>query len=158
MRGLGQVKGVGLTIILVSMMGCATGPQFRAVHPPPPDGALVYIYRLKHYNPWAGLLPNATSYRISIDGDRVIDLSNGGYYEFVAKSGTNTIGAAMRFQPSWVLAMALDRKELLRTEFELGKTYFLKFEVGAFGPKMTVVDEAVGESDLKKCKFIAKIE
>lgn len=151
-----RITLMALTIILTGMIGCASGPQLPAVSSPPSDAALVYIYRLKHYNAWAGLIPNATSYRISIDGERIIDLSNGGCYPFVAKSGTNTLGSAMKYSHSWILAMALERKELLRTEFEPGKTYYLKFEVGAFGHKITVVDGTVGESEIKKCRLIVE--
>jgi ribosomal-protein-alanine N-acetyltransferase len=145
-----------LAVLLISIIGCASGPQFRAVSSPPSDAALVYIYRLKHYNAWAGLIPNATSYRISIAGERIVDLSNGGYYPFIARSTTNTLGSAMNYRGAWILAMALDRKELLRTEFEPGKTYYLKFEVGTFGPKMTDVGGTVGESEVKQCRLIAE--
>ena len=48
------------------------------------------------------------------------------------------------------------RSERLRTPFEPGQTYYLKFEVGAFGPKMAVVDEAVGANEIKNCNLIAE--
>ena len=156
MKGSQRITLTVLTIILISVIGCASGPQFRAVNSPPSDAALVYIYRLKHYNAWAGLIPNATSYKISINGERIVDLSNGGYYPFIAGSTTNTLGSALKYRGAWILAMALDRKELLRTEFEPGQTYYLKFEVGAFGPKMTLVGETVGEKEVKECRLIAE--
>ena len=84
-------------------------------------------------------------------------MNNGGYYAFITRPGTNTLGSAMKYSHSWVLAMALDKKELLRTEFESGKTYYLKFEVGTFGPKMAIVDKAVGENEIKQCRLIEEI-
>ena len=52
--------------------------------------------------------------------------------------------------------MMLNQKELLRPEFTPGETYYLKFEVGAFGSKMTVVDKVVGEEEIRKCKLVSE--
>jgi len=145
-------------VALVCIVGCATGPQFRAASAPSPDAARVYVYRLKHYNPWAGLVPNATPYTIKMDDGRVVDLSNGGYYSFLARPGTNIIGSSMKYSHSWFVAIMLKKKELLRTEFTPGKTFYLKFEVGAFGSKMTVVDNALGEAEIRKCKLVAQTD
>jgi len=144
--------------ILIGIVGCATGPQFQAALPPPPDAARVYVYRLKHYNPWAGLVPNATPYRITMSDGRVVDLSNGGYYSFLARSGINTLGSSIKYSPSWFVAMMLEKKELLRTEFTGGETYYLKFEVGAFGSQMKVVERAVGEEEIRKCKLVTQVD
>jgi len=34
----------------------------------------------------------------------------------------------MKYSHSWFVAMMLNQKELLRTEFTRGETYYLKFE------------------------------
>jgi hypothetical protein len=93
-----------------------------------------------------------------MDDGRVVDLSNGGYYSFLARPGTNTIGSSMKYSHSWFVAIMLKKKELLRTEFTPGETYYLKFEVGAFGSKMTVVDKALGEAEIRKCKLVAQTD
>jgi hypothetical protein len=62
----------------------------------------------------------------------------------------------MKYSHSGFVALMLNQKELLRTEFTAGETYYLKFEVGAFGSKMTVVDKAVGEDEIRNCKLITE--
>src|SRR5438105_14216951 len=92
-----QVKLLMSVAVLVGIAGCATGPDFQTASAPPPDAARVYVYRLKHYNPWAGLVPNATPYRITVNDGRVVDLSNDGYYSFLARPGANTLGSSMKY-------------------------------------------------------------
>ena len=158
MKALNQCKMFIWVVALVCFVGCATGPEFRTASGPPPDAARVYVYRLKHYNPWAGLMPNATPYILKMEDGRVIDLSNGGYYSFLARPGTNTIGSSMKYPFPLVVGVILNKKELLRTEFTPGETYYLKFEVGTWGSKMTVVDKALGEAEIRKCKLVAQTD
>jgi hypothetical protein len=143
-----------LILVTANIIGCASGPPFRPASPPPPDAALVYIYRLPGYNGWAGLVPNTTPYRISADGQHIVDLCNGGYYWFLARPGTNSLGSSMKYSHSWALMLVLNRKEILRTEFEPGETYYLKFEVGARGSKLAAVDPGLGQNEIKKCRLI----
>jgi hypothetical protein len=149
-----QIRLFIAIVVLACIAGCATGPQFRPDSAPPPDAARVYVYRLKHYNLGAGVVPNTTPYRIKMNDGREVNLSNGGYYSFLARPGTNTLGSHMVIAWPVLVAMVLNDKELLRTEFKPGETYYLKFEVGTWGSKMTVVDKAVGEAEIQKCKLI----
>ncbi|MDB6112994.1 MAG: hypothetical protein JWR69_4744 [Pedosphaera sp.] len=141
-----------LVSLAATLAGCASGDAFRAA-PPRADAALIYIYRPKQYNVLAGLVPNATPHRISVNGSFLVDLQNGGYTSYFAKPGTNTFGSAMKYSHSGLVALANSRKELLRTNLDAGQVYYLRFALGGFGPKLRVVDAATGEREIQHCKL-----
>jgi hypothetical protein len=141
-----------LALLALSVTGCASGGSFQAAAPRA-DSALVYVYRPSHYNIWSGAVPNASPHRILVNGEFMADLRNGAYYPYFARPGTNTFGSSIKYPFSPVILIANSRSELLRTNFDAGATYYLRFAVGAFGPKMTLVDPAIGAKEIQDCKL-----
>ena len=140
-----------LSLLIACVTGCASGDHFSAMHPPP-DKALVYIYRPNQIQWLAGVNENATPHRIVFNGQFACELLNGGYCPYLATPGTNSIGCGPEFPASWPDSLGYTRKEILRTNFEAGATYYLRFSLGAWGPKMKFMEPSAAEAEIRKCK------
>jgi len=157
-----KLNSFKLVLILCSsvlLTGCgAHGPAFSPVELTQSDKALVYIYRP------AAFEGGANTFRIRVNDNHVTDLSNGGYYAYMADPGELSFKIKKTFNFFDVnfalgLPYAIWEKEKERLKFnvEAGKTYYIKYKADpeSFGcniATLMLVDEKIGSKEIMKCQ------
>lgn len=132
---------VRVVAILVLCFGCTTsGPAFEAVGAVPQGKALVYIYRP------SGFIGAGVRYHVAARGERIVYLTPGGYFPYIAEPGEIEFWAKT------------EAKETITTDLEPGATYYLKGSVGigvAVGrPRFEFVDASRGAREVSECNLL----
>jgi hypothetical protein len=121
-----------------------------AVPTTPADKATVYVYRL-------GEMKGAENYWfLYANGTFVGTLLNSTYAKAEVAAGTVVFSDLHRMH-LWMpiegvtSEMAKTPKELYRMPVEAGKTYYVRWVVGAWGPRMVPVDKGTGKNEMGEC-------
>lgn len=125
------------------LLGCASGTSFQPVEARA-DLALVYIYRIQN----VGL---ANRPAVKINGRQVSNLRPDGYSAHLVHPGKIVISAAS--------TQFVDEKQSSVTiDADAGATYYVRGKLGfgrfAGAPVLTLVDEEVGATEIRRCKLI----
>ncbi len=146
------MKFILLALALVCCGGCASGPRFEPMTSIPADKAVVYVYRPKQVIGWGGLFPVNSPWIVCPNGEKCVDLRQGGYCVFEMSPGTNIFTSSL-VSPSALLDVIHNHEELCRTNFEAAKTYYLKFSVGATRAKLKLVEPETAVAELEHLKL-----
>ncbi|MBK6545089.1 MAG: DUF2846 domain-containing protein [Saprospiraceae bacterium] len=117
----------------------------------PTDKALIYIIREKKY---AG---SANMINLWVNGNFITQFRNESYYPLIVEPGEKNITGTITNKSLFVIAQIESKGkgeiDLLRREFESGKTYYLELVVTGMNPKMAEVSLIEGEQKIKPLKL-----
>lgn len=147
----------------VILSGCAFNkPQGQAFVPhtlSQPDRVLIYVYR-----PKGETFGYDRAYSLVANGQIVTDLLYEGYYPFEVGPGKLSLAADLKNTSAQQLRVGLVdfalRPEAAKMDIETkaGATYFIKFRPEAhtftFVPRLYLIANDVGESEIRDCKLI----
>lgn len=120
-RGWFPRTSAHLSLLILTLTGCASGPQFRPEAGPNTDQALIYIYRVHAKPLW---MRTAV---ISIDGKQVGELPNGGYLAIQVVPGEHSITQSWS---NWAGDYsALTRPQNMVMKATAGGTHFVEFSL-----------------------------
>jgi len=141
----------------------ARGPQFQEVSATKQGAATVYIYRTA--NEKSGY--NRT-YTLLANGEKVTDLLHGGYFPLEIEPGRLRLASDVNATIDRVLGLGLvglafeeaisPDAAKLAIDVKPGQTYFVKFKPEVhfthFTPKLSLVDDPVGRSEIRSCSLL----
>ena len=123
---------------VLALVACASGAPFQPIPAQPPEKAVIYVYRP------ANLIGAGVVYTVMAGGRPLVKLEPGGYIALVEDARAMEFTAKTEAETSITLDLAA------------GETYYLKGGVGpgfvVGRPKLTLVDDTVGASEIQKCK------
>lgn len=147
------VSALIAVVAVLDLSGCA-GPKFSPVASVPSQKALVYIYRKSALGGIAG------NHHIFVNGQPVTSLYSGSYFPYYATPGTNFLSSKL-LSLSVMLNMVMNaefKDRICRLDAEPGHTYYVQFHIAdTWGPKMKIVDPAIGERDIQNCHLAKAI-
>lgn len=141
-----------LFLVFFTITGCASvqGPAFVKIENIPEKKALIYIY--KTYTK----IGSAAKFRIKANDEIITTIPNRGYYPYMASPGKITFSSWLVPGPGTYIAALLEPwYEHMSINVEAGKTYYLKFEMRAYGkPTLTRVQEALGKKEIIETQLL----
>lgn len=127
--------GVMLTILLLSVTGCATTTPFQPVSPAG-DTALIYVFRPQ------SLLSRGTIIKVTINGAERGLLVDNGYVALQEQAGQKNIVLLTN-------GLVENKYDALTMTTEPGQTYYIKAEPGVFGAfTLKQLDAATGAQEI----------
>ena len=154
---------MALVVLTIAASGCssykAKGPLYSAAATPPPGQALIYIYRPPHETfGWQRV------YFVHADGTRLKDLKFGGYYPYETNPGHVKLDSVTHLSFGHVADIAVERAAVgganLEIDAQAGQVYYVKMHPEShftyIEPKLLLMTNADGESEIKECKLIAE--
>jgi len=145
---LASLSALALIAVFTGLTGCtATGPIYQGVERVEEGKALVYIYRPPRS------MGSGVTYHVHVgsqeDDNAIVKLQSGGYFPYIAQPGETEFWAKTESTTS----VTLDLKQ--------GETHYIKggLGIGFFigRPKLSVVDNSVGASEIKECVLLEPI-
>ena len=140
MSGLRRVLCPFLLLVLIVGSGCAsTTPRqmFTPLTNIPPNNAVVYIYRQKHF------YGSAVQFRVHVNGTPITALPSGRYIAYVASPG-----------PLELLAKT-EIPSVVKLDVKAGETYYVRADIvpGAFVGNVILnqVTNDLGAAQIAKC-------
>lgn len=138
------IKFLALAVVLAVFSGCASGPKFAQMQSSiPPLGAdqgRIFIYR-KGVMTGAAVQPE-----VKLNGDNVSVAKPGGFVYLDRTAGNYQISTSTEVKRTLSIALEKGQTRYVRLNIAMG------FFVGHVFPEL--VETAVGEKEIKKCKFI----
>jgi hypothetical protein len=138
------LHALALLVPLLGLAGCQFGPAFRPARASP-DMAIVYLY---HAQSWYN---RPYYYLVHADDREIVYMREGGYLGYVAEPGTTQL---------W--AQGYQGTSSVTLDLEPGKVYYVKvrwsFGFTASQPHLMVVDEALGEKEVRECWGLHSVE
>lgn len=125
------------------MTGCASGPQYSALHnteaPPASGNGRIYIYR-------TAVLGAAVQPDVKINGDVIGKAVPGGYFFVDRPAGNYQISTSTEVKRTLSLTLDPDQKRYVRLNISLG------FFVGHVWPEL--IDNQVAEKEIEDCHYV----
>ena len=143
---------MAIIVAFAILSGCSSGPRF-SLRTPPPDKALVYIYRE------GGMVGAARSYRILVNQKHLVNMWGGSYYAYEVEPSAVSIATDLRWTLGIDLYSALASTPTERINFfaEAGKTYYVKlinvFSMNSSSCRMQLIDPAIAVPAIRKCRL-----
>src|SRR5512136_376495 len=137
-----SLKALGLVTLLILASGCATGTKYSAmatsITPPAADLGRIYVYRVSALG--ALIKP-----KVFLDDKVVGKATARGFFYVDVPPGTHQLRTTTEVKRT--LSLTLEAGQVRYVELKVGMGFF----AGHVAPQL--VDNAVGEKEIQKCKY-----
>ncbi|MCG8552258.1 MAG: DUF2846 domain-containing protein [Desulfobacterales bacterium] len=142
-----------IILALCTIAGCsATGKAFIPIEPTQ-DKSLIYIYRPDRF------LGSGNVWYLSDNEKQLTMVNNGGWFAYHKNPGDVTFYSNLRPGVGTILPGMLDSdKKMITFNVVAGRTYYVKFDHRFSGPYMELVDNNLGEKEIKGLKLFDRIK